>query len=59
MATVAPSRDRNLNVLFPKALLIQIDEHVERLRKKSPYSTVTRSDALRDLVMRGLADAHH
>ncbi len=35
-----------------------LDEHVERLRSKLPTGVhVTRTDALRNLIERGLADA--
>ena len=45
----------NVAMRLPRSVLAQVDEHIETLRKTAPWAKVGRSDALRDLVVRGLA----
>jgi hypothetical protein len=46
---------QNIGMRLPVSVVEQVDAHVERLRKETPWAKVGRSDALRDLVLRGLA----
>jgi hypothetical protein len=46
---------QNIGMRLPVSVVEQVDVHVERLRKETPWAKVGRSDALRDLVLRGLA----
>lgn len=50
------SQAQNVNVIFPFDLISRVDEHAERMKKKTPALQITRSDAVRDLVMKALGD---
>lgn len=45
----------NVAVRLPRSVLAEVDTHIERLRTVAPWARCGRSDALRDLVLRGLA----
>jgi hypothetical protein len=45
----------NVAIRLPISVVAQVDAHIETLRKAAPWAKVGRSDALRDLVVRGLA----
>src|SRR5919201_763706 len=45
----------NVAVRLPQSVLQEVDRHIATLRALSPWARVGRSEALRDLVMRGLA----
>jgi hypothetical protein len=45
----------NVGMRLPVSILAQVDAHIDTLRKLAPWAKVGRSDALRDLVQRGLA----
>jgi hypothetical protein len=45
----------NVAMRLPVSVLAQVDAHIDTLRKLAPWAKVGRSDALRDLVVRGLA----
>jgi hypothetical protein len=45
----------NVAMRLPMSVLAQVDAHIDTLRKTAPWAKVGRSDALRDLVVRGLA----
>jgi len=45
----------NVAMRLPMSVLAQVDAHIETLRQEAPWAKVGRSDALRDLVVRGLA----
>jgi hypothetical protein len=45
----------NVGMRLPVSVLAQVDAHIDFLRKSAPWAKVGRSDALRDLVQRGLA----
>src|SRR5262249_6344887 len=56
------TRPRNVHralVPIPSDMLPRIDEHVERIKKraKTPHLQVPRTDAIVDLLTRGLAEA--
>jgi hypothetical protein len=42
---------------FEPTTVGDIDAHLERMRKKTPALQITRADAVRDLVLRGLSDS--
>lgn len=44
------------NIRLPPSLIEGIDEHVERLQRRAPGQRVTRSDAVRVLLTRGLEE---
>ena len=44
----------NVAMRLPVSVLPQVDAHIDTLRKTAPWAKVGRSDALRDLVVRGL-----
>jgi hypothetical protein len=44
----------NVAMRLPMSILAQVDAHINTLRKGAPWAKVGRSDALRDLVVRGL-----
>jgi hypothetical protein len=44
----------NVAIRLPISVVAQVDAHIETLRKAAPWAKVGRSDALRDLVVRGL-----
>jgi hypothetical protein len=44
----------NVAVRLPQSIIDQVDAHIETLRAAAPWAKVGRSDALRDLVQRGL-----
>lgn len=45
----------NVAMRLPMSVLAQVDAHIDTLRQEAPWAKVGRSDALRDLVVRGLA----
>ena len=45
----------NVAMRLPISVLAQVDAHIDTLRQEAPWAKVGRSDALRDLVVRGLA----
>lgn len=45
----------NVAMRLPMSVVAQVDAHIDTLRKLAPWAKVGRSDALRDLVVRGLA----
>jgi len=49
----------NVAMRLPMSVLAQVDAHIETLRKAAPWAKVGRSDALRDLVVRGLQSLSH
>ena len=44
----------NIAMRLPMSVVAQVDAHIDTLRKGAPWAKVGRSDALRDLVVRGL-----
>ena len=44
----------NVAMRLPMSVVAQVDAHIDTLRKGAPWAKVGRSDALRDLVVRGL-----
>ena len=44
----------NVAIRLPMSVVVQVDAHIDTLRKGAPWAKVGRSDALRDLVVRGL-----
>jgi hypothetical protein len=46
-----------LSVRFTDQEAARVDAHVERLKAKTPRITISRTDALRELLLRGLDDA--
>ena len=44
----------NVAVRLPQSVIDQVDAHIETLRGANRWAKVARSDALRDLVLRGL-----
>jgi len=55
-AETEPALER-LNMLIYTDQLAEVDAFAEALRKKRPHERVTRTDAVRILIARGLADA--
>lgn len=49
-------RPQNVNVIFTRDLIERVDEHVGRMRKRAPGQQITRSDAVRELILKGLAE---
>ena len=49
----------NVAMRLPMSVLVDVDAHILFLRTATPWAKVGRSDALRDLVMRGLQSLHH
>jgi hypothetical protein len=47
-----------LAVRVPHTWMLQIDTHVETLRTAAPWAKAGRSDAIRDLLWRGLESLH-
>ena len=51
-------RTEQVAVRLPEGLLRRLDRHVKRLRDETPeWVTVTRADAVRELLMRALEDS--
>ena len=48
---------RAISVRFSEQDAVRVDAHTDRLRRKNPAIMVSRTDALRDLLRRGLDDA--
>ena len=48
----------NVAMRLPQSVLDQVDAHVDWLREQHPAFKIGRSDALRDLVQRGLTALH-
>jgi metal-responsive CopG/Arc/MetJ family transcriptional regulator len=48
--------DEQIVVRLPKALVERVDEVVERAKKDQPGMRITRSDAVRMLLLRALDD---
>jgi hypothetical protein len=46
-----------LQIRFEPDMLGDVDAHLTRMREKTPSLQISRSDAVRDLVLRGLKDA--
>jgi hypothetical protein len=44
----------NVAVRLPQSVIDQVDAHITTLRTMSPWARVGRSEALRDLILRGL-----
>ncbi len=45
----------NVAVRLPQSVLDQVDTHITTLRTMSPWARVGRSEALRDVILRGIA----
>src|SRR5712691_1592423 len=45
----------NVAVRVPQSVLDQVDTHIATLRTMSPWARVGRSEALRDVILRGIA----
>jgi hypothetical protein len=52
-----PEQSVLLAFRLPETLVERLDAHVERLAAERPGSAVTRADALRALLLRGLDEA--
>ncbi len=50
-------RIMSISVRFTEQDAVRIDSHVDRMHKKNPHLQLTRTDAIRDLLGRALADA--
>jgi hypothetical protein len=57
--TSAPRNEKTcaLSVRFTEQDAIRVDKHLVRMREKTPRLQVSRTDAIRELLLRGLDDA--
>lgn len=49
--------DLSVNVRLPQALIVAIDARLDELRARAPGVRLTRSDAVRHLLLQALDDA--
>ncbi len=49
--------DSPIQLRFDATMLGDIEAHAEKMRRATPAIQISRSDAVRDLVLRGLKDA--
>ena len=48
--------EEQIAVRLPGAMMARLDEHVERMKKEHPGMRVTRSDAVRTILAKALAE---